>query len=49
MKIAIVGSRDVYVDNIGIYIPENTSVIVSGGANGIDNIKDCVGVLFCQF
>ena len=36
MKIAIVGSRDVYVDDIGKYIPENTSVIVSGGAKGID-------------
>ena len=32
MKIAIVGSRSVTVNNLGDYLPENTTEIVSGGA-----------------
>ncbi|MCM1364126.1 MAG: DNA-protecting protein DprA [Faecalibacterium sp.] len=37
MKVAIVGSRDYYTDNIGDYLPEGTDEIVSGGARGIDS------------
>ena len=36
MKIAIVGSRSVTVNNLGDYLPENTTEIVSGGAIGVD-------------
>ena len=36
MKIAVVGSRKLRVENIGQYIPENCDEIVSGGAVGID-------------
>ena len=36
MKIAIVGSRKITVENIGEYIPEG-SEIVSGGAKGVDS------------
>ena len=32
MKIAIVGSRSITVNNLGDYLPENTTEIVSGGA-----------------
>ena len=34
MKIAIVGSRSITVNNLGDYLPENTTEIVSGGAIG---------------
>lgn len=36
MKVAIIGSRNIIVNNIGKYIPDNTSEIVSGGARGVD-------------
>ena len=36
MKVAIIGSRDLTVSDLGTYLPENTTEIVSGGARGID-------------
>ena len=36
MKIGIVGSRNLTISNIGEYLPENCTEIVSGGAAGID-------------
>ena len=36
MKIAIVGSRSITVNNLGDYLPGNTTEIVSGGAIGVD-------------
>jgi len=36
MKIAIIGSRNLYIDNFGKFLPKNVSEIVSGGARGID-------------
>ena len=36
MKIAIIGSRNLTVDNLGKYLPEGVTEIVSGGAQGID-------------
>lgn len=36
MKVAVVGSRDIVIENIGDYIPSECSEIVSGGAKGID-------------
>lgn len=36
MKLAIIGSRNLIVENFDTYIPENTTEIVSGGARGID-------------
>lgn len=36
MKIAIIGSRNLKVDNLDKYIPESVTEIVSGGARGID-------------
>lgn len=36
MKIAIIGSRNLTVRNLGKYIPSYTTEIVSGGAIGID-------------
>lgn len=36
MKIAIIGSRSLKVNDLENYLPENTTEIVSGGATGID-------------
>ncbi len=38
MKLAIVGSRNLFVDNLGDYLPEGVTEIVSGGARGIDSV-----------
>ncbi len=37
MKVAVVGSRGLIVNNLQDYLPENTTEIVSGGAKGIDS------------
>ncbi len=36
MKIAIVGSRNLKVNNLRKYLPKNVTEIVSGGARGVD-------------
>lgn len=36
MKIAIVGSRNIIIDNLQDYLPENLTEFVSGGAKGVD-------------
>lgn len=36
MRVAIVGSRSISVNNLKDYIPENTTEIISGGARGVD-------------
>lgn len=36
MKVAIIGSRGLSVTDLGRYLPENTTEIVSGGARGVD-------------
>jgi predicted Rossmann fold nucleotide-binding protein DprA/Smf involved in DNA uptake len=36
MKLAIIGSRSIDVENLEKYIPSNVSEIVSGGARGVD-------------
>ena len=37
MKTAVIGSRTVTVSDIGGYLPDGTSEIVSGGAKGVDS------------
>ena len=37
MKIAIIGSRGIEIENIGKYLPDKTTEIVSGGAKGVDS------------
>ena len=37
MKLAIIGSRNLQVNNIDQYITDDITEIVSGGAKGIDN------------
>ena len=36
MKVAVIGSRNLVVQDLGKYLPEETMEIVSGGAIGID-------------
>ena len=40
MKIAIIGSRKLTVDNIENYLPKGITEIVSGGAKGVDNCAE---------
>ena len=36
MKVAVIGSRGLMVDDLNAYLPEGVTEIVSGGAKGID-------------
>ncbi len=36
MKVAVIGSRNLQVDDLENYLPEYTTEIVSGGAIGVD-------------
>ena len=36
MKVAVIGSRNLIVNNLRNYLPKETTEIVSGGARGID-------------
>lgn len=36
MKLAVIGSRNLNVDNLENFIPDDVAEIVSGGATGID-------------
>ena len=37
MRIAVIGSRGLMVDDLGKYLPDNVTEIVSGGARGVDS------------
>ena len=53
MKIAIVGSRNLKVNNLRKYLPKNVTEIVSGGAKGVDTsakeYADAYGLKFKEF
>ena len=36
MKVAVIGSRSLTVPDLGVYLPDEVSEIVSGGAYGVD-------------
>lgn len=36
MKVAVVGSRNLRVDDLGKYLPDSVTEIISGGARGVD-------------
>ena len=40
MKVAVVGSRNIVVENIQQFLPENVSEIISGGAKGVDTCAE---------
>ena len=37
MRVAVIGSRGLMVDDLGKYLPDNVTEIVSGGASGVDS------------
>ena len=37
MKVAVIGSRNLKIENLGEYLPTETAEIVSGGAKGVDS------------
>lgn len=37
MRVAVVGSRGIQIEDLGAYLPEETSMIISGGAKGVDS------------
>lgn len=40
MKLLIVGSRSINEFDLSGYIPDDTELIISGGANGIDSVAE---------
>ncbi len=40
MKVAVIGSRSIESIDISKYIPDDTSLIISGGALGIDSLAE---------
>lgn len=42
MKVAVIGSRNIEVDDLGKYIPDLCDEIVSGGAKGGMNVRECM-------
>lgn len=36
MRVAVIGSRGLTVDDLGLYLPDETTEIISGGARGAD-------------
>ena len=36
MKVAVIGSRNLQVDDLGKYLPKGVTEIVSGGARGAE-------------
>ena len=40
MKVLVAGSRSITNCDLSPYIPENTDLIIAGGASGIDNIAE---------
>lgn len=38
MKVAVIGSRGLIIDDLSDYLPDNTTEIISGGAQGIDTV-----------
>lgn len=36
MKVAVIGSRKIEIPDLGKYLPEGVSEIISGGATGVD-------------
>ena len=36
MRVAVIGSRGITVSDLGGFLPENTTEIISGGAKGVD-------------
>lgn len=40
MKVAVIGSRGILIDDLGKYLPKETTEILSGGASGVDSCAE---------
>ena len=53
MKVAVVGSRQIEVTNLGEYLPEGVTELVSGGAKGVDSCvrayAEAYGIVYREF
>ena len=53
MKVAVIGTRSLYVADIGSHLPQGCTEIVSGGARGVDtcaaNYAHDVGLKLTEF
>lgn len=38
MRAAVIGSRNFIISDLGKYLPNNTTEIISGGARGVDTV-----------
>lgn len=36
MRVAVIGSRKLWIDDLGKYLPKETTEIISGGVKGVD-------------
>lgn len=36
MRVAVIGSRNLIINDLGKYLPNDTTEIISGGARGVD-------------
>ncbi len=36
MKVAVIGSRGLTIPNLSVYLPADTTEVISGGAKGVD-------------
>ena len=47
MKVAVIGSRGLAVDDLEKYLPSDTTEIVSGGAKGVDTSAREYALAYC--
>ena len=40
MKVAVIGSRTIHNADIGAFLPRETTLIISGGAKGVDSLAE---------
>ena len=53
VKVAIIGTRNLIIKDLGKYLPDGTTEIVSGGAKGIDSCAreyaHAMGIMLTEF
>ena len=40
MKVAVIGSRELRIENVGTYLPKGVTELVSGGARAVTSRRD---------
>lgn len=53
MRVAVIGSRNLYPEDLGVWLPEGVTEIISGGAAGVDtcakNYALAHGIKYTEF